>query len=134
MNKQQVTLLVFLDLRAAYDTIDHSVFLGRLETKFGFTGTALEWFKSYLSGRFQQVVIDDATSDKFNMDFGVPQGSCLGPLLFSIYTTPLFDIVSNHLPTVHCYVDHGAPRKQGLKFVRVENLHVAFHVSCCICI
>lgn len=87
MNKQQVTLLVFLDLSAAFDTIDHSVLLRRLETKFGFTGTALEWFKSYLSGRFQQVVIDDATSDKFNMDFGVPQGSCLGPLLFSIYTT-----------------------------------------------
>ena len=80
--------------------------LRRLETKFGFTGTALEWFKSYLSGRFQQVVIDDATSDKFNMDFGVPRGSCLGPLLFSIYTTPLFDIVSNHLPTVHCYADN----------------------------
>ena len=64
MNKQQVTLLVFLDLSAAFDTIDHSVLLRRLETKFGFTGTALEWFKSYLSGRFQQVVIDDATSDK----------------------------------------------------------------------
>jgi len=105
MNKQQVTLLVFLDLSAAFDTSDHSVLLRRLETKFGFTGTALEWFKSYLSGRFQQVVIDDATSDKFNMDFGVPQGSCLGPLLFSIYMTPLLDIVSNHLPTVHCYAD-----------------------------
>ena len=84
MNKQQVTLLVFLDLSAAFDTIDHSVLLRPLETKLGSTGTALEWFKSYLSGRFQQVVIDDATSDKFNMDVGVPQGSCLGPLLFSI--------------------------------------------------
>ena len=52
-----------------------------------------------------EVVVDDATSGKFNMDFGVPQGSCLGLLLFSIYTTPLFDIVSNHLPTVHCYAD-----------------------------
>ena len=99
MNKQQVTLLVFLDLSAAFDTIDHSVSLRHLETKFGFTGTAPEWFKSYMSGRFQQVVIDDATSDKFNMDFVVPQGSCLRPLLSSIYTTPLFDIVSNHLPT-----------------------------------
>ena len=99
MNKQQVTLLVFLDLSAAFDTIDHSVSLRRLETKFSFTGTSPEWFKSYMSGRFQQVVIDDATSDKFNMDFGVPQGSCLGPFLSSIYTTPLFDIVSNHLPT-----------------------------------
>ena len=93
MNKQQVTLLVFLDLSAAFDTIDHSVLLRPLETKLGSTGTALEWFKSYLSGRFQQVVFDDATSDKLNMDFGVPQGSCLGPLLFSIYTTSLFDIV-----------------------------------------
>ena len=83
LNKQQVTLPVFLDLSAAFDTIDHSVLLRHLETKFGFTGTALEWFKSYLSGRFQQVVIDDATSDKFNMAFGVPHGSCLGPLLFS---------------------------------------------------
>ncbi|XP_015778772.1 PREDICTED: uncharacterized protein LOC107356669 [Acropora digitifera] len=62
-------------------------------------------FPEEWKGRFQQVVIDDSTSDKFNIDFGVPQGSCLGPLLFSIYTTPLLDIVSNHLPTVHCYAD-----------------------------
>ncbi|KXJ10383.1 putative RNA-directed DNA polymerase from transposon BS [Exaiptasia diaphana] len=105
MNKQQVTLLVFLDLSAAFDTIDHSVSLNRLENKFGFTGTALEWFRSYLSRRFQQVIIDNATSERFNIEFGVPQGSCLGPLLFSIYVSPLFDIVSNHLPKVHCYAD-----------------------------
>ena len=64
----------------------------------------LHW-SSYLSGRFQQVVIDGATSDKFDIDFGVPQGSCIGLLLFSIYTGQLLDIVSQHLPTVHCYAD-----------------------------
>ena len=64
----------------------------------------LHW-SSYLSGRFQQVVIDGATSDKFDIDFGVPQGSCIGLLLFSIYASQLFDIVSQHLPTVHCYAD-----------------------------
>ena len=63
----------------------------------------LHW-SSYLSGRFQQVVIDGATSDKFDIDFGVPQGSCIGPLLFSIYTSQLFDIVTQHLPQ-HCYAD-----------------------------
>ena len=64
----------------------------------------LHW-SSYLSGRFQQVVIDVATSGKFDIDFGVPQGSCIGLLLFSIYTGQLLDIVTQHLPTVHCYAD-----------------------------
>ena len=64
----------------------------------------LHW-SSYLSGRFQQVVIDGATSDKFDIDFGLPQGSCIGLSLFSIYAGQLFDIVTQHLPTVHCYAD-----------------------------
>ena len=72
--KWYVTLLVFLDLSAAFDTIDHMVLLQRLEDKFGFSGTALEWFCSYLSDRFQQVVIDGVRSDKFDIDFGVPEG------------------------------------------------------------
>ena len=96
LNKHQVTLLVFLDLSAAFDTIDHSVLLRRLETKFSFTGTALEWFKSYLSGRFQQVVIDDATSDKFNLDFGVRSVYLKGPVLdrcFFPFTRPHYLIL-----------------------------------------
>ena len=56
-------------------------------------------------GRFQQVVIDGATSDKFDIDFGLPQGSCIGLSLFSIYAGQLLDIVTQHLPTVHCYAD-----------------------------
>ena len=64
----------------------------------------LHW-SSYLSGRFQQVVVDGATSDKFDIDFGEPQGSRIGLLLFSIYTGQLLDIVTQHLPTVHCYAD-----------------------------
>ena len=64
----------------------------------------LHW-SSYLSGRFQQVVIDGATSDEFDIDFGLPQGSCIGLSLFSIYASQLFDIVTQHLPTVHCYAD-----------------------------
>ena len=105
MNKQHVTLLVLLDLSAAFDTVDHSVLLSRLHSKFGISGTALEWFRSYLNGRSQRVTVQGNLSRSSNLDFGVPQGSCLGPLLFTIYASKLFDVIKVHLPTVHCYAD-----------------------------
>ena len=106
MNKQHVTLLVLLDLSAAFDTVDHNVLLTRLYPKFGISGTALEWFSSYLSGRSQRVMVQGILSQSLILDFGVPQGSCLGPLLFMIYASKLFDIIEGHLPAVHCYADN----------------------------
>ena len=94
MNKQHVTLLVLLDLSAAFDTVDHNVLLSRLHSKFGLSGMALEWFSSYLSGRSQRVMVQG----NLNLDFGVLQGSCLGPLLFTIYASKLFDVIKAHLP------------------------------------
>ena len=105
MNKQHVTLLVLLDLSAAFDTVDHNVLLSRLHSKFGISGTALEWFSSYLSGRSQRVMVQGHLSQNLNLDFCVPQGSCLGPLLFTIYASTLFDVIKAHLPMVHCYAD-----------------------------
>ena len=89
-NKQQVTLLVFLDLSAAFDTVDHDILLWRLEYKFGIKDQPLTWFKSYLSNRSHRIVIGSAKSDSFHLKFGVPQGSCLGPMLFSLYTSEIF--------------------------------------------
>ena len=82
-NKQHVTLLVLLDLSAAFDTVDHNVLLSRLHSKFGISGTALEWFRSYLNGRSQRVMVQGNLSQSLNLDFGVLQGSCLGSLLFT---------------------------------------------------
>ena len=68
-------------------------------------GKALEWFASYLSDRTQRVAVNDGLSSAFPLRQGVPQGSCLGPLLFTVYTSKLFEIISKHLPSVHCYAD-----------------------------
>ena len=87
MNSQRVTLLVLLDLSAAFDTMDHAILLKRLTIDFGIGGKALEWFSSYLSGCSQRVLSEGATSDSFDLHFGVPRGSCLGPLLFVVYAS-----------------------------------------------
>ena len=84
MENQKVTLLVLLDLSAAFDTVDHRILLDRLQFDFGISGFALNWIESYLSNRTQRIHIDGVLSSNFNLKFGVPQGSCLGPLLFSL--------------------------------------------------
>ena len=95
MIRQHVTLLVFLDLSSAFDTVDHEILLNILESLFGISETALSWFKSYLSDRKQYVSIDGVSSSDYELKYGVPQGSCLGPLLFTLYTSPLFKLIKN---------------------------------------
>ena len=85
--------------------MDHTILLKRLTTDFGMGGKALEWLLSYLSGRGQHVLFEGATSDSFDLHFGVPQGSCPGPLLFVVYASKLFEIVKHHLPNAYCFAD-----------------------------
>ena len=103
MDKQRATLLVLLDLSAAFDTVKQLVLLKRLESSFSISGTALSWFKSYLDGRSQRICVGGCCSKKFGLPHGVPQGSCLGTLLFTVYASKLFKIVKAHLPDVHAY-------------------------------
>ena len=76
-------------LSAAFDTIDHSILLCRLEQHFGVSGLAVSWFKSYVSNRFQFVSASGSNSKLSKLDHGVPQGSVLDPILFVLYTQPL---------------------------------------------
>ena len=77
------TLLVSLDLSAAFDTIDHCILIKRLETSFGVSATVLSWLSSYLTDRQQSVSVGGHSSPFLVCDSGVPQGSVLGPILFN---------------------------------------------------
>ena len=78
MDKQKVTLLVLLYLSAAFDTVRHDIWLD------GVTDQALNWFTSFLSDRTQRVAVNGGLSDTFPLAQGVLEGSCLGPLLFTV--------------------------------------------------
>jgi hypothetical protein len=105
MDQGKVTALVLLDLSAAFDTVDHNILFHRLEHWFGISGIALELFKSYLYNRTQSVLCNGVHSESAKMNFGVPQGSVLGPLLFTLYTTPLGSLLSDSPVNYHLYAD-----------------------------
>lgn len=83
MDDNEYSLGIFLDLAKAFDTVHHKILLAKLE-HYGIRGTSLQWFKSYLSDRQQQVSFNGTLSKFLSIKYGVPQGSILGPLLFII--------------------------------------------------
>ena len=105
IDKRHLSALVLLDLSAAFDTIDHRFMLSRLSSYFGFRDTVLKFFNSYLDLRSQSVMIGSQLSSPTIISTGVPQGSVLGPLLFSMYTTPLGDLLENCDVKFHFYAD-----------------------------
>ena len=90
------TAVVLLDQSVVFDTIDHDTLLDSLSSWFVVGGVVLDWFKSYLSDHVQCIKIGSILSDAKKLLCGVPQGSVLGPILFSLYTTPLSKVIQNH--------------------------------------
>ena len=133
LDKGSAVVLVMLDLSAAFDTIDHSTLLKRMEHEFGINGAALEWFNSYLSARFQSVSINDQYSSPAELKYGVPQGSVLGPKLFTMYTKPLGQISKAHKLDYHFYADDS---QNYIAFRPSDNaaaLEVVTRVEACVC-
>ena len=102
---KKAMLLVLLDLSAAFDTIDHKILVSRLSKRIGVSGTALDWFQSYLEGWTSRVEIAGNLSKPITANFGLPQGSVVGPIGYSIYTLPVGDIARDHGVNYHVYAD-----------------------------
>ncbi len=113
MDNDEVVLLLLLDLSAAFDTLDTEILLQRLENRYRITGTVLQWIRSYLTDRRQSVYIkghsSTGMSEPRHLKWGVPQGSVLGPVLFTAYTAPLGDLAAEHGVNMHCYADDTQP-------------------------
>ena len=106
MAKGSVTALTLLDLSAAFNTIDHTILLDRLKAYYHISELALGWFKSYLSERTYLVKVGSTLSHLAALQYGVPQHSNLGPILFSLYTNPISSIIQSHSSiNHHCYSD-----------------------------
>ena len=102
MDNGKLTRVLLLDIRKAFDSIDHSILLEKVEY-YGVSGRELMWFKSYLTARQQQCFVNEHLSSQTNLLCGVPRGSLLGPLLFLIYINDLPNCLEFTSPCL--YVD-----------------------------
>ena len=100
-----MSVLAMLDFSSAFDTIDHSILVHRLHTDFGSTDTVLQWFSSYLTDRTHYVSLSNHCSALAPVHLGVPQGLVLGPILFTMYISPLSAIIESHSIIHHSFAD-----------------------------
>ena len=139
MDNQEVTCLALLNLSATFDMVDHKILPNQLENHFGIKGMALQWIELYLTNWCQRVVIGDmnttgAKSESISLKFGVPQGSVLGPILFTLYMCLPGQICANQVQ-YHLYADDQQiylsfrPGPAGVQLAQDDCIH---HMERCI--
>lgn len=114
----RASLLVLIDLSAAFDTVDHQLLLNDF-SNYGVDGLAHLLLQSYLSDREQRVVVEGSLSEPTTLHCGVPQGSVLGPVLFTVYTSTLVSLLDAHGVDYHFYADDSQ------LYIQVENVQEA---------
>ena len=120
VDNNKICILTLLDLSAAFNTKDHQILLTQIQHSFGMSGSALSWFLSYLCNRTHAVTINSLQSQHTTLHYGVPQGSVLGPVLFILYTQPLFNLVSKQAVNHHAFADDN---HQPYKISTLDTIH-----------
>ena len=105
LDKGNIYVLALLDFSSAFDTIDYSILVHRFYTDFEFTDTVLQWFSSYLTDRTHYLSLSNHCSAFAPVHSGVPRGSVLGPILFTMYIKPLSAIIDSHSIIHHSFAD-----------------------------
>ena len=121
-DNQMPTIVMLLDLSAAFDTVDQTKLLHILHYEIGIDGIALKWFESFLKGRTQRVKIGNSYSEEANLNYGVPQGSVLGPNLFNIYIRSLHKYMEPAKFSIFGYADDHQLLKSFLPVLQVKAL------------
>ncbi len=104
MEHKKITAMIFLDLSAAFNTVDHRILHQVLQTSFRIEGTSLQWLDSYLAPRWCQAAVNSSYSNKHELPFSVPQGSCMGPMLYTLYASTLCTVIPDNTQ-IHRYAD-----------------------------
>jgi hypothetical protein len=104
MDNSNITLMVFLDLTSAFDTVRHELLIAKLNN-CNINGDVLKWFNAYLSERSHAVCINEVVSERLPLATGVPQGSVLGPVLFNLYMTGIGMEITKHNVSYKLYAD-----------------------------
>ena len=105
LNKGNIYVLALLDFSSALDTIDHPILVHRLHTDFGSTDAVLQWISSYLTDGTYYESLSNHRSAFAPVHSGVPQGSVLCPILFTMYVKPLSAIIDSHSIIHHSFAD-----------------------------